>query len=281
MKTKLMILLWLLALLGVYSAGYYRAAAQPREETNARPQALASVQRLNSDGRGAWNTPFYHMEGGGGSQGQSLAILSYTEREVLRLLNLLRMNPGLFARTYAAAHFGAEPTAEQAALLAELEQVPALEPLVFMPSLHKSATRQAVDMGSTGQVGYNSSQGQPFYDRIHMVAPGTRTFGCGYFAGSNDAVEIVMGLLLDPLDPEHHNRKNLLSPDLDRVGLAVQPHKRLCSNTVVDLAKSVPVPTENLASTELAGEPPVKRRDWGRSDCPPGSKVVVRRKRRR
>jgi uncharacterized protein YkwD len=224
----------------------------------------------------------------GGAQAQSNALAYNTsyrataaadymtseERELLALCNLARTNGKVFTEQYLKPYFAQDTLRpEVAALMNQLRKKSKLVPLAPSKHLHMSAARHANEMGRTGKTGTQGLDGQPYYDRIHRYFPYSNTFAENYHAGSSRPVEIVMELLLDTASNGAAQRQNILSGNLNVVGIALRPHKTECGNTVMDFSLQAP---ENYQPAYKA----TTRKASADLDCPPKAKVVVRKKNR-
>lgn len=205
--------------------------------------------------------------------------LTPTEREVLRLCNLARMNGPLFAQTYLAEYGPEADNFWARTLRHKLEENKAMPPLGSQMGLCKSATMLAYHMGSTGDTKYEGTEGGVFYDRIHRYFPGARTFATNFVAGSNEAVEIALAMLLSEGDSSFSNRNNILSEDIDVVGISVRPHKLLCANAVMDFAKAPEQNQTSFRPMPMNYRMP-KHRVNVDEDCPKGAKVRIRKPKR-
>jgi len=204
----------------------------------------------------------------------SESYLSESEKTVVLLCNLARMDGPYFANNYLYLY--KDTTSRQFKSLKEtLLSTRPLPPLRPAFALSKSAAMHAHDMGTSGLQGTESSDGRPFYDRIHQQFPATNTFASNFYLGSGDPLEIVLGLLVGESDSLLQYRKNILSPNIDFVGLSIRPHKLKCSNAVLDFARK---PTQLPAVTTSRRHPKTEVY-W--LDCPKGSKVAAPHQRHR
>jgi hypothetical protein len=150
-----------------------------------------------------------------------------------------------------------------------------MEPLVPALALYKSATAHAADLGFNGKIGTESSNGQPYYDRIHQFVPGAPRYAEVVNAGTNSALDIALALLLDAKDQDHPTRRALLSQKLNWVGCSIRPHRSQCYITVLDMVGQPPIRRSNMP--EVAMDKNAKQEHYGWANCPKGSKVSAPR----
>ncbi|MES2386401.1 MAG: CAP domain-containing protein [Bacteroidota bacterium] len=227
---------------------------------------IPQLQALKAgDEFGVWADPKYEWA----NTARNELYLSPSEKEIVRLTNLARMNGPLFADTYIKKYYPTGSTDPYVqSLIDGLKKQRPLSPFTPSVALYHSAQSHAADMGLNGKTGCIGTNGLPFYDRIHRYFPGARTFAENNYYQAAEPVSIVLGMLVDRSDSTHGNRKNLLSDDIDVIGVSVQPHKLLCNTTVMDFAKradNLPQPTSKNM-----------RIGSNKDRCPESSKVPVR-----
>ncbi len=168
---------------------------------------------------------------------RSVSYLSEEEKEVIYYMNLCRMNPELFGKTYLKNYLSENKIKKDKyvkGLLSYLEgkeDMPVLKP---SKDLTEAAEAHAKDMGNTGRTGHNSSNGTSFADRMNVfseVYSGINE-NCNY--GMEDGRDIVMDLLIDREVSNAGHRKNILDSEMRFVGVAIEPHKRFRFNCVQD-----------------------------------------------
>lgn len=198
------------------------------------------------------------------------------ERDVVRLINLARINAPLFISEVLLTHRPDTNHPAVASLIADLRLGRSLEPLKPMNALYKSATSHAQDLGYHGTITSSSSNQQPYYDRIHQFLPGASRYAEVLTAGPETSVDIALSLLLDAQDPGANSRKVLLSNKLQWVGCSVRPHKSECVITILDMV-SPPVQRRS-AMPEIQMDSQPKKESYGWNHCPPGTKVAAPKK---
>lgn len=158
--------------------------------------------------------------------------MTAVEKEVIYLCNLARLNGKLFADTYLKQYLEegiVEKSTYTGSLIADLRKVKKLEPLLPQKDLFECAKSHAVESGTKGTIGH-----QNFTKRFKKYASRYVETGenCDY--GSNEAIDIVMSLLIDEDVPDKGHRKNILDPTFKSVGVSLQSHKKEDWNCVMD-----------------------------------------------
>jgi len=163
--------------------------------------------------------------------------MSLEEKEAVYYMNLVRINPPLFAETFLTDYLkknDLKKDKEVKGLIKELEETQKMEILQPYQALTDFARTHAKDMGETGRTGHSSSDGTSFRTRIE---PLTQRFtaineNCNY--GNDKGIDAVIDLLIDRNVPNLGHRKNILNPEMELVGVAIEPHRRWRFNCVQD-----------------------------------------------
>ena len=160
------------------------------------------------------------------------AYLSKSEKDVVYILNLIRANPALFAKTvlkkYPAASgngYLAEDSFYFISLVNTLEKMEPLNMLYPDINCFESAKCHAIKSGLTGYVGH---------DRKTTDCKKIKHFNgecCDY--GHSDPLEIVLSLLIDEGIPSLGHRLVMLS-SYTKIGVSIQAHRRYGHNAVLD-----------------------------------------------
>lgn len=161
--------------------------------------------------------------------------MSEQEQQVIFLCNLARLNGKLFAETWVKKFYdehNVKRTSYSNSLISDLKKVKGLGVLQPAEDLYYAAREHAVSSGKKGTTGH-----QKFSSRIKKHAPGNNPYGenCSY--GFNDALNIVMQLLIDEGISNKGHRKNILHKSYNRVGVSIQKHKKYNYNCVMDFGK--------------------------------------------
>lgn len=171
---------------------------------------------------------------------RNASYLSEQEKQVILLCNLARMDGALFAATYLAQHTPNDPSNWYiASLYRDLQSVKGRQPLYPDRRLYATAAYHAADMGRSGRTGHTSSDGTDFADRVYGGL-GEKTYiaeNCSYGYNNDQAINIVVQLLVDANVPSLGHRKNILNPDLSAIGVAIAPHAIYEYMCVMDFAK--------------------------------------------
>jgi uncharacterized protein YkwD len=181
-----------------------------------------------------WPKDSLDMANTAGSHGD----LSAEEKKLIQLINLARMDGRSFlnriARPYVTANDKDDDEYVEG-LYTDLRNTRGLHLLKPMESLHKSASHHAHDMGSKGLLGHDSSDGTTFTLRIHKFhKPVTVSENINY--GYDDAVSIVMEMLIDEGVTNRTHRHNILGQTFHHVGVSIRPHKMMEFNCVMDFS---------------------------------------------
>ncbi|MBQ8096199.1 MAG: hypothetical protein IJ243_03835 [Prevotella sp.] len=166
----------------------------------------------------------------------SATYLSKVEKEVFFYLNLARMNPSLFAETYARSYSGilgwnngyAFDERKQS-LIAELQKMSPLPVLSPNEVLFGSADCYATNGGNMGVTGHDRT------DTGCSENPGLAE--CAAFGGYVTGLSVVMELLIDSGENNAAlgHRRILLNGNYEWLGVAVRAHKDFYFMVVMDL----------------------------------------------
>lgn len=172
---------------------------------------------------------------------KSIAYLTKNEKEVIYYINLLRINPALFAQTYLKTYLDSTNTAPSDNILSLQQDLANTKPMpVLKPQfdLFEEAKKHAIDMGKAGKIGHVSSLGETYELRTLGLTKRYQIVreNCQY--GYNNALAIVIDLLIDEGIPELSHRKALLNDHLLFIGTAIRPHRIYNYNCVMELAEN-------------------------------------------
>jgi len=146
--------------------------------------------------------------------------LSSEEKKVYYYLNLMRMNPGLFAVTFLR-YLKDSRNYYESSLLKDLKRLSPKPLLKPDRQLFETAKCHAIESGISGYVGHIRKKCK--YDYYAEC--------CDY--GMKDALEIVKHLLIDK-GVESLGHRQICMMDLERLGVSIQPHKTFEVNAVLD-----------------------------------------------
>jgi uncharacterized protein YkwD len=166
------------------------------------------------------------------------ANLSAEEKKLIQLINLARMDGRAFMKRVAIPYIVANDKDDDEyveGLYADLKNTRGLHLLKPLETLHKSAAHHATDMGTHGGIGTKGSDGSTFTMRIHKFhKPVTVSENVNY--GYNDAVSIVMEMLIDEGVSERTHRHNILGKTFHHIGVSIKAHKNYDFNCVMDFS---------------------------------------------
>lgn len=156
---------------------------------------------------------------------------STSEKEIIQILNMIRMNPVLFLNSVllnpSSPYYKIQLNRNQydLSLIETLKKItPNYRLLIPDKNAYISAKCHAEYSGNTGYVGHeriNSNCTMDFYGEC-----------CSY--GYSDALSILMALLLDYNVPSLGHREICLSTDFSSIGVSIQSHKIYDFNAVLD-----------------------------------------------
>jgi hypothetical protein len=161
--------------------------------------------------------------------------LSKVEKEVYYYLNLVRINPALFGKTYASAFTGSIGYSKgyafderKESLLLELSQLESLPLLRPDEMLFESADCFATEGGKQGIVGH---------DRSTTGCMKLNGAECCHYGGCFSGYEIIMALLVDAGEGNAAlgHRRILLNSRYNMMGVAIRGHATYKKNVVLDL----------------------------------------------
>ncbi len=172
-----------------------------------------------------------------------VAGMSDTEKEVVYLCNLARLDGQKFWDTYMQKYVKGKNTSSVTSLKTELAEAKGLQMLKIDEGLLKQAVSHAEDMGENGMIGHTSSEGHDVESRLLKFYGST--FGgenCDY--GHEKAMDIVASLLIDEGVSNYTHRKNILKSKYLAIGVAVRPHDGYNFNCVQDFGGWVKNPVK-------------------------------------
>ena len=167
-----------------------------------------------------------------------MAYMTPEEKKIIQLINLARLNGKVFLTRVAMPYVKANDKDDDEfveGLYTDLRNTQSMHLLKPIETLHKSASHHALDMGTKGGLGHDSSDGTTFTMRIQKFhKPVTVSENCAY--GYSDAVSNVMEMLIDEGVTDRTHRHNILGKTFHHVGVSIKPHKMMDFNCVVDFS---------------------------------------------
>ena len=167
--------------------------------------------------------------------------LSDEEKKTIMLVNLARLDGKRYLQSYfqeynstAYVKMKSSDNSYMKSLRKDLDEVKNLPMLLPDKGLFKAAEYHARDTGKNGLVGHTSSNGTSFNKRLPKYVKGWNRLAenCSY--GYQDAASIVGQLLLDENVPSLGHRKSIINPELEYIGVSIQPHSKYGYNCVMD-----------------------------------------------
>jgi len=162
-----------------------------------------------------------------------IEYLNEEEKKVILFMNMARYDGPLFAETFLSAYMQEnhlERNSYTRSLHRDLKKINQLVPLRPEEDLTAVAQGHALksgEKGSTGHAGFKKRfeplMGNPY---SHVGE------NCSY--GYEQAIDIVISLLIDEGVKELGHRHNILAPDFNTIGIAIRPHKTYRTNCVMD-----------------------------------------------
>jgi hypothetical protein len=169
---------------------------------------------------------------------KDIGYLTAEEKGVIFYLNLVRVNPNLFARTYLKNYLDTAPIKKSVyleSLQNELESMSPVDIVEPQYDLYEVAKKHATEMGIQGKTGHVSLSGESYEKRaINLSKRYLKAMeNCQY--GYKEALSIVIDLLIDEDIPDLSHRKSLLNSDVKYVGVAIKKHKVYRYNCVIEM----------------------------------------------
>lgn len=164
---------------------------------------------------------------------ENTEYLTKEERLVILITNLARTDGPLFSETFLTTYLeGEEKTKYTRSLFRDLEDIKDLPLLYPEKDLFDVAADHATKSGKSGHVGHKGFDGRfkPLMTKYQMAAE-----NCAY--GFDQAVDIVIQLLIDKDVPDLGHRHNILNKEFNSIGVSIQPHKTYRFNCVMDFGK--------------------------------------------
>lgn len=152
------------------------------------------------------------------------------EKKVVFYMNLARLNPQLFLKTYAQKYIDSAKVKESSFLRSFKNDFTAkykpMEVLTVKDDLTEEARNHADDTGKKGNLGHNTSDGKSYDFRMKAIKANYTAYAenCDY--GNNTALAIVMSLLIDEGSAAVDHRKNIMEKKYLYTGVSIKPHKK-------------------------------------------------------
>jgi hypothetical protein len=170
-----------------------------------------------------------------------VSYMSDQEKNVVFYINMCRVNPPLFAETYFTDYIKERKIKKDKDVKGLIKFLENTKPRVILQPnelLTDLARNQAKDMGESGRTGHNSSDGTAYRTRIESAMKSFNGVNENANYGNEMGIDIVIDLLIDRDVPDAGHRKNILDPEMEFVGVAIEPHRRFKFNCVQDFGGS-------------------------------------------
>ena len=159
-----------------------------------------------------------------------ISYLTQAEKEVFFYLNLVRINPRLFAQTFLIENkHSIDCFREYKSLYRKLMNMSPLKPIYFDKEFYLYAKCHAIQSGELNYIGHSRKNGSGCEPIDSNYSWGE----CCYY-GENDPLSIVLDLLIDCDYPDLGHRKIILSDKFNLMGVFIAPHKSFKYNTVLN-----------------------------------------------
>jgi uncharacterized protein YkwD len=159
--------------------------------------------------------------------------LNDEEKKVILFMNMARHDGSHFSDTFLEKYILENQLNNNSyirSLRRDLKKTKGLTPLYpekDLTAIAQEHARSSGEKGTTGHDGFNQRfealMGNP-YDHVGE--------NCSY--GYEQAIDIVITLLIDENIKSLGHRKNILAPDFNSVGVAIRPHRSYRTNCVMD-----------------------------------------------
>ena len=159
-----------------------------------------------------------------------ISYLKKEEKQVFYYLNLIRINPKLFAQTFLLENKDQiDCLSYYESLYEQLMNMNSLNPIYFDEEFYLYAKCHAIQSGKLDYVGHNRKNGSGCDPIISNHSWGE----CCYY-GENNPLAIVLDLLVDCNYSDLGHRKIMLSAKFKSMGVFIAPHKSYSYNTVLN-----------------------------------------------
>jgi hypothetical protein len=162
--------------------------------------------------------------------------LNDEEKKLVLYLNLFRTNPKKFYDIYISTYIDSakiESSIYTTSLKEYIDSSQSQGILQVDERLCSLAKEHATDMGKTGNVGHNSSDGKSFRERTKSIDELFMTCkeNCQY--GYDKGLDVLIALLIDTGVPNYAHRFTMLDFNMSYVGISITGHKKYGANTVM------------------------------------------------
>lgn len=168
----------------------------------------------------------------------SADFMTQEEKDIVMLVNLCRLKPQLFLETYVTYYLDSAQIKETKwtrSLKQELKRMKYAYPILNVDEdIYNMAKNHAVKMGLKGKTG--SGKFEKRTEELPRDKFGKFELGENIQYGDSNPLNIVMYLLIDEGSQTNQHRKNIFNPKFKFIGAAIEPHKKMEYNCVIDFA---------------------------------------------
>ncbi|MDF1575201.1 MAG: CAP domain-containing protein [Bacteroidales bacterium] len=163
--------------------------------------------------------------------------LNEEEKKVILFMNMARHDGPLFAQTFLQSYLQEKSLDNSSyirSLQRDLKKTKGLAPLMPQEDLTAVAQGHAQSSGEKGTTGHSG-----FKKRFEPLLGNPYTHvgeNCSY--GYEQAIDIVISLLIDEGIKSLGHRNNMLSRDFNSIGVAFRPHRKYRINCVMDFGST-------------------------------------------
>ena len=170
---------------------------------------------------------------------ENIQYLSQIEKDVIFFINLVRINPQKFSVKILKPFITKNPNYSKRyskSLFRDLNKGIRITPLKPTKALYEFAENHAKTTGKKGKTGHRSVRGNSFEKRTKELIKKYSLVGENIHYGSNNALEIVIDLLIDHGIKGVGHRVNIMTEDYVFCSVSIQPHRKYIYNCVIDFA---------------------------------------------
>ena len=170
---------------------------------------------------------------------ENIKYLNQTEKDVLFYMNLVRINPNKFSKKILEPYISKNPNYSKKyykSLLKDLNKGISSQPLLPSKELFNFSKKHAKTTGKKGKIGHRSVKGKSFTYRTKNLIKKYNLVGENIHYGSNNAIEIVIDLLIDDGIKDVGHRLNILNETYVFSSVSIQHHKTHKYNCVINFA---------------------------------------------
>lgn len=179
--------------------------------------------------------------------------LTDEEKDIVLVMNMVRTDPAKFSEVYLIPM---RPLFEKKLLkypgeisIVTSEGVSALEECIKVlfdskpvgilypkKGLSKAAKEHAQDIGKHGMMSHKGTDKSSMSDRVERYGTWDISIAENIEAGNNDALRIVVNLLIDDDVKSRGHRRNIMNPEFNFVGVGMAIHTEYRYTSVMDFA---------------------------------------------